>query len=923
MAVSTKRKVSQFQWTAVDPAVIRALLTAVYRDNPNPDNIPKIRKVSDANLAQQAESSMGRPPRSKFFDNDEVVDVLRKKWLPKASCQIVESLAHLVAAGPGNSGKSLALMKKTGYVEYLQARKRTTHFRTALRKQFIAAHKESHLVDARSTTKGELSTQVVLAGEGLRQTRIPYDHQVEARNRLDELSASTRQLKGTIVLPTGAGKTDTIVVWLLNQMQANHDLRVLWITHQRELVGQALLSFQRQSLHFSPSFRRTARQIHGDGSSLSTLADETLDVVTVTIQTLARSSEKPHSPLDRFLERPTWVVVDEAHHAGSPSYDRVLLKLESTPTVKGIIGLTATPYPTSYNARRKFKLHFPLEIHKVEQGKLIATGVLARPVLHTVDTGKQLMLTIKEQAQAIGGDLAAETLADIGQDEARNAVIVRTWLDHQQEWGKTLLFATSISHANHLTELLTKAGAPAKVLHSQVKEHPKELLDWFRRSKEPRVLVSVGMLTEGVDLPDARTAILARPTASRILMQQMIGRVLRGLAAGGDAVANVVYLRDQWMNFGDVIEPPEVMPRGTRTVDRRPGEPPLPDITFDDEGRELPPDLTPQINRIMETARTLANLADDDNRNDRSIDPLLTVSRLIGYFQLPDRTVPVFAHQADGFDQLLTDVLDGYSPQGTGYLSYFDGTPPPYPSRRTLKELVDFVREQEERPDLIELDAHVGPRVAADRIQKAGPLTEADRADLMRDVYANSIAGVAFPSFAHFEERVEAELRELRAAQRHLNPEQPLRQSPAGTKKLPRTTRELEPLRDETVKLARRILPPEHAERLNDPPEVEWTNRVALTTFGHWSIKLTGISIGRQSIRINTLLQSTKAAVPAEQLKYLIYHELLHHLLPAQGHDAEFRMLEARWPKAVELDLWFDTLHERWDIRPESYNGSK
>jgi predicted metal-dependent hydrolase len=93
------------------------------------------------------------------------------------------------------------------------------------------------------------------------------------------------------------------------------------------------------------------------------------------------------------------------------------------------------------------------------------------------------------------------------------------------------------------------------------------------------------------------------------------------------------------------------------------------------------------------------------------------------------------------------------------------------------------------------------------------------------------------------------------------------------------------------------------------------------TTWGHWSIKLSGKAAGRQIIRINTLLQSTPAAVPDEPIQYVIYHELLHHLLPAQGHDAEFRMLEARWPNAVELDLWFDTIHERWDTRPESYNG--
>ena len=54
-------------------------------------------------------------------------------------------------------------------------------------------------------------------------------------------------------------------------------------------------------------------------------------------------------------------------------------------------------------------------------------------------------------------------------------------------------------------------------------------------------------------------------------------------------------------------------------------------------------------------------------------------------------------------------------------------------------------------------------------------------------------------------------------------------------------------------------------------------------------------------------------------LGYLLYHELLHHILPSQGHDAEFRELEAHWPDAIDWDLRFDTLHEHWDTRPESY----
>ena len=63
------------------------------------------------------------------------------------------------------------------------------------------------------------------------------------------------------------------------------------------------------------------------------------------------------------------------------------------------------------------------------------------------------------------------------------------------------------------------------------------------RPTHPAVLVSVNMLNEGVNLPDARTAFLARPTTSHILMQQMIGRVLRRPKANGDADAHLVDFR--------------------------------------------------------------------------------------------------------------------------------------------------------------------------------------------------------------------------------------------------------------------------------------------------------------------------------------------------------------------------------------------
>jgi len=92
----------------------------------------------------------------------------------------------------------------------------------------------------------------------------------------------------------------------------------------------------------------------------------------------------------------------------------------------------------------------------------------------------------------VTGDLPPATLGELN-DPDRNDLVVRTWRERAEAWGKTLVFATNIDHADELTDLFGQAHAQCRVLHSAVTESREEILDWFRSSKES-VLVSVGML---------------------------------------------------------------------------------------------------------------------------------------------------------------------------------------------------------------------------------------------------------------------------------------------------------------------------------------------------------------------------------------------------------------------------------------------
>jgi hypothetical protein len=401
----------------------------------------------------------------------------------------------------------------------------------------------------------------------------------------------------------------------------------------------------------------------------------------------------------------------------------------------------------------------------------------------------------------------------------------------------------------------------------------------------------------------------------------MVGRVLRGPLAGGEPEAHVVHFRDVWKNLPDILSPEEVLPAVQQGPEGRDAPRWTPGPIVDDSEEPLPPGFAAQVARLLAQARSLFDLSDDDPFNDRPLAPLVFGSRIVGYYDAGELLVPVFEHQTDAYEQLLADALESKL-KGTAFLSYFEDTPPPYPHQRSLRVLVELTREYGEIPVLKQSSATIGPRVAANAVLRAGPLTDEQRADIIMRHYVCSINRAVFPSIEHFEDAVNQELRQLRRAVPRLEAESPIRAGEVDASALPvlpRADRVLKPILEETIARARGLLPPDLGELLHRPPRVAWTKRFSQSTWAHWSLQLTGPAKGTAIIRVNRVLQTPAQHVPDEMLSYLLYHELLHHVLPGQGHDAEFRYFEALWPDAARWDCEFDTLHERWDLRPKSY----
>lgn len=401
-------------------------------------------------------------------------------------------------------------------------------------------------------------------------TRIPYEHQKNAMDCLDIINKE-KAYSTLVVLPTGGGKTYTASMWLLKNA-IDRKKKILWIAHRQMLLEQAAESFQKfayaeviphiSSFHF--------RIVSGASSHERTIHIHPTDqLLIVSKDSIGRNLQR----LDAWMagEDEIYMIVDEAHHSTAKTYRKVISYVkEKVPNVK-LIGLTATPFRTAEEEQGLLAkiytdgvqngqaVHGDIGItYQIGLKELINRRILSKPVLESYYTdefyGKELGLKAWESIQHL--DMIPDDLAKkMAESTARNKLIVETYQANQEKYGQTILFAVSVEHAIQLTAQFRKAGIAADYVVSSIKdmitgvtlsrEENEKKINAYRVG-DLQVLINVNILTEGVDLPKTQTVFLTRPTVSTILMTQMIGRALRGTAAGGTANAYIVSFIDAW-----------------------------------------------------------------------------------------------------------------------------------------------------------------------------------------------------------------------------------------------------------------------------------------------------------------------------------------------------------------------------------------
>lgn len=301
-------------------------------------------------------------------------------------------------------------------------------------------------------------------------------------------------LRGLVVLATGLGKT-WLAAFDVKQMGAR---RVLFVAHREEILNQAAATFTRIQPSARVGFYRGQQR------------DSQVDVLCASVQTLGKVEH-----LERFKPQHfDYIVVDEFHHASAPTYHRLLQYFAPA----FMLGLTATPDRTD-NANILALCDDNL-VYESDLFSGVSEKLLVPFHYYGIFDGDVDYQGIPWRNGRFDPELLANKLATLGR--ARHAL--SQWRLNAQT--RTLAFCVSTRHADYMAEHFRKEGIRAAAVYADSPLSRGEALEQLRVGAL-QVLFSVDLFNEGVDLPVIDTVMMLRPTESKILFLQQLGRGLR------------------------------------------------------------------------------------------------------------------------------------------------------------------------------------------------------------------------------------------------------------------------------------------------------------------------------------------------------------------------------------------------------------
>lgn len=302
--------------------------------------------------------------------------------------------------------------------------------------------------------------------------------------------------KGLIVLPTGAGKTV-----VLSEICRRTSNRVLIVVISSELREQTIDKI---------------KQMCGEEISVGSV-QANLDEIDSKICVATRQSltHKKSTRVERMLSYGEfeYVVFDEVHQAVDQC-DKIIKKINNKNTK--VIGLTATPFNDSM-----LKIFDKITYSK-DIMWMIENDYLCEPKAYQIQTTTDI-----SKVKSVGGEFVQSELELTVNNDERNDLIVKAYKEYANNRKHTLVFATGIDHSKDLCDEFNKQGISCGFVDSTLtKDERENALNNFRNGTY-KVMCNVGVLTTGFDFPEVDCIMFCRPTKSKILYIQCLGRGLR------------------------------------------------------------------------------------------------------------------------------------------------------------------------------------------------------------------------------------------------------------------------------------------------------------------------------------------------------------------------------------------------------------
>lgn len=299
------------------------------------------------------------------------------------------------------------------------------------------------------------------------------DYQEEVLEIIDNLKSGAYLIQ----MATGLGKTATFT-------NIKRKGRVLVLAHREELITQPIKYY-----NCPVGIEMASQRSNGE------------EVVIASIMSLTHRLDK-FKP-DEF----DTIIIDEAHHAAAQSYKKIINYF----TPRLLLGFTATP-----NRGDKVRLDdvFQKIIFQKDLKWAIKNKYLTDIDCLRVNIGYDISKVARRM-----GDFAIGELDKTMNTDILNGAILEAYQKYAK--GQTLIFATSVEHAQNIAKLIPNAVAVTAETKNRA-----ELIKRFTNREIP-CLVNCMIFTEGTDMPLVETVMIARPTSNSSLYTQMVGRGLR------------------------------------------------------------------------------------------------------------------------------------------------------------------------------------------------------------------------------------------------------------------------------------------------------------------------------------------------------------------------------------------------------------